>query len=203
VTGSETWARVTRDLVEMVLRDFAAPDGGFASASDADAEGEEGRSFVWTGAELRERLGDQAGRFCRYYGASEEGHWEGVNVLHVPRPDEAEWRALAGARRTLLEARGRRVQPLRDDKVLASWNGLMIEALAFAGRVLDEPRWVAAAARAADFLLATWWWRAGCGAAGWPGRRRRRAFSTTTPSWWPGCWSSSSPPPSRAGWTRR
>jgi uncharacterized protein YyaL (SSP411 family) len=74
-------------------------------------------------------------------------------VLHVPRPDEAEWRALAGARRLLLEARGRRVQPLRDDKVLAGWNGLAIEALALAGRVLDEPRWVEAAVRAAGFVL--------------------------------------------------
>ena len=81
------------------------------------------------------------------------GNWDGVNVLHVPAPDEAEWRALAGARRTLLAARGRRVQPLRDDKVLAGWNGLMIEALALAGRVLDEPRWVEAAAGAAGFVL--------------------------------------------------
>jgi hypothetical protein len=137
----------------MVLRDFAAPDGGFASASDADSEGEEGRCFAWSEAEIAALLGDQAERFCRFHGVTEGGNWDGTNVLHVPRPDEAEWRALAGARRILLEARGRRVQPLRDDKVLAGWNGLMIEALALAGRVLDEPRWVEAAARAAGFLL--------------------------------------------------
>ncbi len=153
VTGSETWARVARDTVEMMLRDFAAPDGGFASASDADSEGEEGRSFVWSAAEIDALLGDEAGRFKAFHGVTAVGNWDGVNVLHVPRPDEAEWRALAGARRRLLEARGRRLQPLRDDKVLAAWNGLMIEALALAGRVLDEPRWIAAAGQATDFIL--------------------------------------------------
>jgi uncharacterized protein len=153
VTGSERFARVARDTVEMVLRDFAAPDGGFASASDADSEGEEGRCFAWTEDEIRQRLGGEAARFCRFHGVTAGGNWDGVNVLHVPRPDEAEWVALAGARRALLEARRGRVQPLRDDKVLAGWNGLMIEGLAFAGRVLDEPRWVEAAARAAGFVL--------------------------------------------------
>jgi uncharacterized protein YyaL (SSP411 family) len=153
VTGHERWARVARDTVEMVLRDFAAPDGGFASATDADAEGEEGRSFVWGIAEVEALLGAEAQRFAAFHGVTPGGNWDGTNVLHVPAPDEAEWRALAGARGRLLEARGRRVQPLRDDKVLASWNGLMIEALALAGRALDEPRWIAAAAAAADFLL--------------------------------------------------
>jgi uncharacterized protein YyaL (SSP411 family) len=153
VTGSESWARVARDTAEMLLRDFAAPDGGFASASDADSEGEEGRSFTWSAAEIDGLLGADSGRFKAFHGVSAEGNWEGANVLHAPRPDEAEWRALAGPRRTLLEARGRRIQPLRDDKVLAGWNGLAIEALAFAGRVLDEPRWIEAAARAAGFLL--------------------------------------------------
>jgi len=153
VTRSETWARVARDTVEMVLRDFAAPGGGFASASDADSEGEEGRSFAWSAAEIDALLGAEAERFKAFHGVTADGNWDGVNVLHVPRPDEAAWRALAGARRRLLDARGRRIQPLRDDKVLAAWNGLMIEALALAGRVFDEPRWVEAAERAADFLL--------------------------------------------------
>ena len=153
VTGSERWARVARDTAGMVLRDFAAPDGGFASASDADSEGEEGRSFVWSAAEIDELLGGEAERFRAFHGVTAAGNWDGVNVLHVPSPDEEEWRALAGARRTLLAARGRRHQPLRDDKVLAAWNGLMIEALALAGRVLDEPRWIEAAGRAAGFLL--------------------------------------------------
>jgi uncharacterized protein YyaL (SSP411 family) len=153
VTRGESWARVARDTVEMVLRDFAAPDGGFASASDADSEGEEGRSFAWSAAEIDALLGAEAERFKAFHGVTAEGNWDGVNVLHVPRPDEAAWRALSGARRRLLEARGRRIQPLRDDKVLAAWNGLMIEALALAGRVFDEPRWVEAAGRAADFLL--------------------------------------------------
>ena len=154
VTGSERFARVARDTVEMVLRDFAAPGGGFASAWDADAEGVEGRSYVWSDAEVRGLLGTGASRFCAFFGVTSEGNWDGVNVLHTPRPDEAAWRALAVERRTLLEARRRRIQPLRDDKVLAGWNGLMIEALALAGRALAEPRWVEASAGAADFVLA-------------------------------------------------
>ncbi len=153
VTGRPDLARVARSTLDYLVRDLQLPDGGLASATDADSEGEEGRFFVWAEAEVRQVLGAGADRFCRFHGVSPEGNWEGVNVLHVPAPDEAEWAALAGARAALLEARARRPAPLRDDKVLASWNGLAISALAFGGRVLAEPRWVEAAARAADHVL--------------------------------------------------
>jgi uncharacterized protein YyaL (SSP411 family) len=153
VTGRPDFARVVRTTLDYVLRELTAPEGGFYSATDADSEGVEGRFFVWTEAELRQVLGADADRFVQHYGVTPEGNWEGANVLHVPRPDEAAWEALAPARAALLARRARRPAPARDEKVLAAWNGLMISAMAFGGRVLGEPRWVEAAARAAGFVL--------------------------------------------------
>jgi uncharacterized protein YyaL (SSP411 family) len=88
-----------------------------------------------------------------FHGATAEGNFDSRNILWIPRPDEDRWDSFAPQRRRLLELRARRVPPLRDDKVLAGWNGLAISALAFGGRVLAEPRFVAAAARAAEFVL--------------------------------------------------
>ncbi|HYQ80223.1 MAG TPA: thioredoxin domain-containing protein [Anaeromyxobacteraceae bacterium] len=153
VTGRADFARVVRTTLDYLLREMASPEGGFYSATDADSEGVEGKFFVWSEREIRERLGPEADRFAAFYGVTPGGNFEGENVLHVPRPDEAEWQALAGARARLLEVRARRPAPLRDEKVLAAWNGLAISALAFGGRVLHEPRWVEAARRAAGFVL--------------------------------------------------
>ena len=153
VTGRPDFARVVRQTLEFLLGEMASPDGGFYSATDADSEGEEGRFFVWDVAELRRLLGDGADRFIRYYGVTAGGNFEGQNILHVPAPDEAEWAALEPARQILLQARRARVPPLRDEKVLAAWNGLAISAFAFGGWALEEPGWVAAAERAADQLL--------------------------------------------------
>jgi uncharacterized protein YyaL (SSP411 family) len=152
-TGRADFARVVRTTLDYLVREMAAPEGGFYSATDADSEGVEGKFFVWSEKEIRERLGLEADRFIAFYGVTPEGNFEGENVLHVPHPDEATWTALAGARAKLLEARSRRIPPLRDEKVLAAWNGLAISALAFGGRVLHEPRWVEAARRAAGFVL--------------------------------------------------
>jgi uncharacterized protein len=154
VTKRPDFARVLRSTLDYVLREMTAPAGGFFSATDADSEGEEGTFFVWTEDEIRRLLGAQADRFMRFYGVREHGNFEGKNVLFVPHPDEGEWETLASAREILRAAREARPHPLRDDKILASWNGLMISALAVGGRVLAEPRYVAAAARAADFVNA-------------------------------------------------
>jgi uncharacterized protein YyaL (SSP411 family) len=156
VTGRPDFARVVRETLDYVLREMTAPQGAFYSATDADSEGEEGKFFVWTEGELRERLGAEAARFMRHYGVSAGGNFHelpGANILHVAHPDETEWAALAAARATLYEARSRRAPPLRDDKLLASWNGLMISGLAVGGRVLDQPRYLVAASRAAEFVL--------------------------------------------------
>jgi uncharacterized protein YyaL (SSP411 family) len=154
VTKRRDFARVLRTTLDYVLREMTSPEGAFFSATDADSEGEEGAFFVWSAAEIRQRLGVQAERFMRFYGVTPQGNFEGKNVLFVPRPDEQEWAALGTARETLLSAREQRPLPLRDDKILTAWNGLMISAMAVGGRVLAEPRYVAAACHAADFVLA-------------------------------------------------
>ncbi len=153
VTQRKDFARVARQTLDYLLREMTSPEGGLWSATDADSEGEEGRFFVWDEREIRDLLGSGAERLIRFHGVTPGGNFEGRNILFVPRPDEDEWEALAPARALLYEARERRVHPLRDEKVLAGWNGLAISALAFGGRVLAEPRWVAAAARAAEFVL--------------------------------------------------
>jgi len=152
-TGRPDFARVTREVLDYVMREMTAPEGGFYSATDADSEGEEGKFFVWSAAEIREALGPEADRFMRYYGVTERGNFEGTNILNAAEPDEAEHAALAGARQKLYEIRAKRVPPLRDDKILAAWNGLMISGFAVGARVLDEPRYAEAAARAASFVL--------------------------------------------------
>src|ERR1019366_8256139 len=148
------FARVLRETCDELLATFGAPDGGFYSATDADSEGEEGKYFAWTEDEIRAVLGatDEAELFLRHFGVRSEGDFEGANILHQPRPDEEITRQLASARQKLAEVRRTRVPPLRDDKIIAAWNGLAISAFAVAGRILGEPRYVAAAERAADFV---------------------------------------------------
>ncbi|HEX3694325.1 MAG TPA: thioredoxin domain-containing protein [Polyangia bacterium] len=153
VTARPDFARVLRETLDYVLREMTAPDGGFYSATDADSEGEEGKFFVWSEGQLRTLLGAGADRFIRYYGVTAAGNFEGHNILNAAHPDEGEWAALRTARQQLYDVRARRVPPLRDDKILAAWNGLMISGLAVGGRVLNDAHYVAAAERAADFVL--------------------------------------------------
>src|SRR6266540_5198991 len=152
VTGAERYREVVRRTASYLLRDLRHRDGGFFSSQDADSEGVEGKFFVWSYQELMEVVGEAVARF---YGAVPDGNWEGRNVLWTPFPpetlaeqagvavDELERTVLAG-RAALLERREGRVHPATDDKVLAAWNGLAIAALAEAGRVLPEPRYVLA-----------------------------------------------------------
>ena len=164
-TERRDYLRVVRETLDYVLRDMTDPQGGFYSAEDADSEGEEGKFYVWTPHEILAVLGPERGdAFCRVYDVSATGNFEGSNILNLSKPiavcarilgrDAATLEEdLAADRSRLLEVRAGRVRPGRDDKVLVSWNGLMIDALARAGEVLDEPRYRTAAAAAADFLL--------------------------------------------------
>lgn len=154
VTKRRDFERVLRTTLDYVLREMTSPTGGFFSATDADSQGDEGTFFVWSEDEIRALLGAEANHFSAFYGVSPGGNFEGNNVLFVPHPDEDRWQTLASARKILRAARELRPHPLRDDKILTSWNGLMISALAFGGRVLAEPSYVTAAGRAADFVLA-------------------------------------------------
>ena len=163
--GRADFAVVLRDTVAYVLRDLLLPCGAFAAAEDADSEGEEGIFYVFTAAEFDELLGPDALLARRVLGVSEEGNFEGRNILHWPRPlaeagpaaglNEQELQARwARWRAILLERRAQRIRPQRDDKVIASWNGMMIAAMARAGAALAEPSWVQQAADAAEFVHA-------------------------------------------------
>jgi uncharacterized protein YyaL (SSP411 family) len=154
VTKQPVFARVVRETCDALLATFASPEGGFYSATDADSEGEEGKYFVWTEDEIRTVLGsgDDTEVFLRHYGVTKNGNFEGANILYQPRPDENIAERLAPARVKLAGARKHRVPPLRDEKILAAWNGLAISALAVAVRVTGERRFLDAAAHAAAFL---------------------------------------------------
>jgi uncharacterized protein YyaL (SSP411 family) len=163
-TGDERFRDVAVGVLEYLLRELALPDGSFASSQDADTEGVEGLTFVWTAAEVRDVLGDAAEPFMAAYGVTDEGNWEDRTILsrvwpdiHTPPPsreDPAFEAGLADARAKLLARRAGRSQPARDDKALAAWNGLAIGALADAGRRLGEPRYVSAAVDAASAITA-------------------------------------------------
>jgi uncharacterized protein YyaL (SSP411 family)/aryl-alcohol dehydrogenase-like predicted oxidoreductase len=166
VTGDPFHQRIATEILDYVLREMTSEEGGFHSATDADSEGEEGKFFVWTPEEIRQAVGDDeaARRFCAYYDVTERGNFEGKSIPNTPSPlpdvaarlgiTPAELEAsLAVARPLVYKARLRRVPPGLDDKVLTAWNGLMISALAEGHRVLGDPRYLAAAIRAADFLL--------------------------------------------------
>ncbi len=155
-SGSPLFAARARETVAWLTREMTTPEGAFAASLDADSEGEEGKFYVWGKNEIIELLGPDAGEFfARHYDVSDDGNFEGHNILNrlqsVPRTEADEAR-LTTLREILLEARAGRVRPGLDDKVLADWNGLMIAALVNAGMALDEPSWIAMARRAFDFI---------------------------------------------------
>jgi uncharacterized protein YyaL (SSP411 family) len=152
VTGNEFFRSIVEEILDYVVREMTDPDGGFYSTQDADSEGEEGKFFLWTPAEIRQVLGSDSGAFIVAYGVTEGGSFEGKNILHF-RGRLADRPALAEARRRLFEAREGRVHPGRDEKVLTSWNGLMLAAFAEAARVLGREDYQEVARRNADFLL--------------------------------------------------
>ena len=147
VTGEERYRRVATDTLGYLLREMRHPEGGFFSSQDADSEGVEGKFFVWSWDELVEAAGEQK---AKALGANPHGNWEGTNVLWDPRGEAS---LDDGTRAKLLEIRERRAHPATDDKILASWNGLAISALAEAGRIFGEPAYTDAALGAAGFVL--------------------------------------------------
>jgi uncharacterized protein len=152
-TGDPLARRVARDTCAWMTRELRTGEGGFASALDADSEGEEGLFYTWTPAELREALGDEdAGFAAQVFGVTERGTFErGRSVLQRRSDPEDEGR-LRRVSAALLAARDRRVRPGRDDKVVTAWNGLAIAALAECGLLLSEPAFTAAASAAAELL---------------------------------------------------
>ena len=166
LTGRDEFRRVVTETCDYVLREMTDELGGFYSTQDADSEGVEGKFYVWTPAEIEAILGPELGqRFCAVYDVTPQGNFEHANILNTSNQSVAAWaqhwrreeaelrRELTEGRAKLLAARVKRIPPLLDDKVIVSWNGLMIDALAQAGAALNEPRYLAAASRAAEFIL--------------------------------------------------
>jgi uncharacterized protein len=173
LTGQEEFREAAIETCEWVLREMRDKGGGFYSALDADSEGEEGKFYIWERDEIIEVLGDEEGElFCRVYGVIPDGNWRDptsaselkTNILFLPRPineaygtegikmDDLRDR-LASSRKKLLARRGDRIRPHIDDKIMTDWNGLMIGSLAYAGKALNEPRYLEAAGNAASFIL--------------------------------------------------
>jgi uncharacterized protein len=163
VTGDASYERAAREILAYVSRDMTSPEGGFYSAEDADSEGEEGLFYLWTEAELGDVLDAEEAAFVRErLGTREEGNYRdestgertGRNVLHLKAPlSDAELARWEPLRLRLFESREGRIHPLKDDKVLTDWNGLMISAFARAGRAFGDEALVATARRAAGFVL--------------------------------------------------
>jgi uncharacterized protein YyaL (SSP411 family) len=161
VTRDDRYRRVATETLEYLLREMQHAEGGFYSSQDADSEGVEGKFFVWAWDELVALVGPAV---AACLGATPNGNWEGTNVLWRPRAvaDVAAEHGLSAdelaaevedARRTLFDVREGRVHPATDDKVLTAWNALAIGALAEAGRVFEEPSYVRAAVRCAEFVM--------------------------------------------------
>jgi uncharacterized protein YyaL (SSP411 family) len=155
LSGRRAYKRVAEETLDYLLRDMRHPEGGFFSSEDADSEGEEGRFFVWTKDEIEEALPPvEATVLCKAYGVTAAGNFEGRNILrqvHLPT-DTAEQAVLSTGRARLNEIRNRRIRPGRDEKILASWNGLALAAFAEAGRIMGSQRYETAALECATFL---------------------------------------------------
>jgi hypothetical protein len=171
-TGARKFKVTAKEVLDYVLRNMVSPEGGFYTAEDADSEGEEGKFYVWTEKQIRETLPpEDADLAVRLFGVKALGNYgeavrkrNGANILHFAEPleqvaleshltlDELIVR-LGRVRNLLFKAREKRVSPVKDDKVLVDWNGLMIAALARASSVFGEPRYLRAAVKAASFIL--------------------------------------------------
>jgi len=165
LTGKPLYRKIVEEILDYVKREMTNPEGGFYSTQDADSEGEEGKFFVWTPDEVKRILGEKNGNlFCLYYDVTPRGNFEGKNILNVPRslediaqatkthPDDLQ-AILARGREQLFREREKRIKPHRDEKVLTSWNGLMLLSFVRAAKVLDRQDYLDAALKNAQFIL--------------------------------------------------
>ncbi len=170
-TRQNFYRDVVDEILKYVLRDMTGPSGGFYSAEDADSEGHEGRFYLWSWDEVHLILGKDAPLFCEFYGVTPNGNFEGKSILHLRQTLEefAAQRHLDPVllkqsfqklREKLWKVREERIHPLKDDKVITAWNGLMIYALAEAGRVLANNHYLDAAEKGAHFIK-TYLWKEG------------------------------------------
>jgi len=161
LTGDELYLSVVSHTLDFVLREMTDTTGGFYSALDADSEGEEGKFYVWIAQEIDDLLGEDAELFKQYYGVTDKGNFEGKNILHVSSASDKLRESMSSDKldailirgtESLLEARTKRVRPLTDDKLLSSWNGLMLTALCRGYQITGKERYLRAAQKNADFI---------------------------------------------------
>ena len=169
VSGEQRYADVVRDIIKYVLRDMTHEDGGFFSAEDADSEGQEGKFYCWTMEQLKELLTTEELKVAvRHFGVTDKGNFEDhshpdplkdLNVLSIadPKLTDAEKALIKSAIKKMFDKRNERVRPGLDDKVLASWNGLMLGSIARAGAVLREPKYIVAAEKNLRFIQDKLW----------------------------------------------
>ena len=165
-TARGMYRRIAEETLDYIMREMTGPEGGFYSATDADSEGEEGKFFVWSPAEIETVLGDESGIFSGFFGVTKSGNFEGKNILNISQK-ASEYSQRQGislerlidvvqrGKLALWAEREKRVHPLLDDKVLASWNGMMLRSFAEAGAALERQDYLDAAVRNANFLLET------------------------------------------------
>jgi hypothetical protein len=153
-TGDDTVRVTTENILRWVSREMTSPEGGFYASLDADSEGHEGIFYTWTAAELDALLGADAPVVRAYFGVTDDGNFDGRNILHRPAgrgtglvPPE-----IAKCVQVMYDTRAARVWPGLDDKIIAAWNGLMLRGVATCARVFDNPEWRALAVRNAEFL---------------------------------------------------
>ncbi|HXD89193.1 MAG TPA: thioredoxin domain-containing protein, partial [Urbifossiella sp.] len=160
LTGDAFYKQIARGILDYVELEMTSHEGGFFSTQDADSEGEEGKFYVWSEAEIRDLLGPKLAELaCKVWGVTPEGNFEGHNILHLSngpasggrQPPDSE--TLEECKRRLYPVRWRRVRPSRDEKFLTAWNGLMIAAFAKSHGAVFEPRYLWGAEKAADFVL--------------------------------------------------
>jgi uncharacterized protein YyaL (SSP411 family) len=168
-TKNEHYRTICQETLEYILNEMSHPEGGYYSAEDADSEGSEGVYYTWTFQEVHEVLSnEEAEFFCQYYEITPEGNFEGRNVLHIPTPIEEfaelrhspieEARAIRDkAREKILKRRRVRQPPFKDDKILVSWNGLMIDAMSKAGSALKKLQFKESAIKTANFIKTHLW----------------------------------------------
>lgn len=169
ITQRPFYRNVCEEILNYVLRDMTHPDGGFYSAEDADSEGHEGYFYTWTLHEVQQVLGEESSElFCAYYDITPSGNFDGRNILNTPlsldafasqkHRDQHELSTLFAKQRSQLwSVREKRIHPLKDDKILSSWNGLMIFSLVQAGAAFTDHRFVDAAVKAARFIKENMW----------------------------------------------
>lgn len=165
ITKKTQYASTAREILDYVLRQMTSPEGGFYSTEDADSEGVEGKFYVWTQDEIYQHLEkESAEQFCRVFNISADGNWEGNNILHLQQSIEdiaksygldVSWLedSLQSSKRKLFAIRNQRIKPGRDEKILVSWNAMMIRSMALAYQILDDERYLHAAQNAATFII--------------------------------------------------